>query len=216
MTCFLLGKAFTLWEGLKRCQGDKRVTGSQNSGNTSCQWTGTKKSGRIKQSDNFLHGGLEIKCSSLHARIRDFLSLFLKESRLMFSVRALPTHSDHWTKKGIFTAEGKKLEASSFHQNKGETRTQQHQPLREKKAQAHGRLAAPLASGGTSEAEALSLPAHPCHASRMSSCAGMAWEPCFSFLGKGCKAPNLGWAGSRSPDNLIVGFLSHNPRGFLI
>lgn len=109
-------------------------------------------------------------------------------------------------KKGSFKAEGKKLEASSCHQNKGETRTQQHQSLRKRKAQPHGHLAAPLATMAHQSVRHFHLPVHLCYPSSMGSHAGMAWELCLSFLGKGCKVPHLSFVEADPQITQLLGF----------
>lgn len=115
-------------------------------------------------------------------------------------------------KKGSFKAERKNPEAPSFHQNKGETRTQQHQPLRKRKAQPHGHLAAPLASVAHQRLRHCHLPARPCHAKQDGQPCWDGLGAVFFLPGKGMQGPPPRLRGSRSPDNLIVGFLFGNPR----
>lgn len=93
-------------------------------------------------------------------------------------------------KKGSFTAEGKKTQSFKFPSKQGRNEDTATAASEEEKSRAPRALGSTSGQCGTPGVRHCHLPAHPCCARRMGSCAGMDWEQCFFFLGKGCKVPD--------------------------
>lgn len=143
----------------------------------------------------------------LHARIRDFLSQFLKESRLMFSVCALPTHSDHWTKKRQFYSRRQETRSFKFPSKQGRNEDTATPASEEKKPTQTQHLAAPVASVAHQRLSTVTVTSLLTHAMPAGWAAVLGWIwSSFSFLGKGYKVPNISCIKADPQTTPLMGF----------